>query len=323
METTPVQDQVRDHVSPNQPRDLAQDSLNRTPQALRMRCPTCRKLYSTDLQSLSEAPQPPRFDCMACHTRFAVSMPIGPMALSAETYVFESQAPASTPAPAQEKVQEPQRFELEPSPAFDNPISQPRLPLDWSEPAAARTPEVSVSINETRDCPKCGTSNPKTTEECVRCGVVFARYKPQEDERLAGDFHLLGRRELANLWNEVMENYADDVVHDKFIAACYDVEALPFAAHKYARILSASPGEETAKRMRKRIVGLASQKAESRGANVSWNFRIPSLNSMAIFLGAIITTLGMMFPNMKNLTGIGISLLACAIGMRFFLRRSE
>lgn len=29
-----------------------------------------------------------------------------------------------------------------------------------------------------RYCPKCGTQNPKEADECLRCGLVFSKYKP-------------------------------------------------------------------------------------------------------------------------------------------------
>lgn len=29
-----------------------------------------------------------------------------------------------------------------------------------------------------RYCPKCGTQNPKEAEQCLKCGLVFSKYKP-------------------------------------------------------------------------------------------------------------------------------------------------
>lgn len=276
--------------SSEQAPDLAQD----VSPLIRMRCPTCRKLFSVELLQLQHAGQPPRFECVGCQTRFAVIMPLPPGSLTADTFIFD---PTSVET--------------------SRPHSAP------SVPAVERRPVERVPIAEEKDCPKCGTKNPRLTTECSQCGIVFDRYRPGEGEKVADEIQLAGSHELVALWKEVVENYTDEALHEKFVSNCLAANCLPFAAHKYARILSVTPDEETAKKMRKRIVALASRKFEFRGSNIGWKFRVPRFNGMVILLGSMVTTIGLLLPNARNLTGIGVSMLALAFGVRFFLRRSE
>lgn len=262
---------------------------------VRMRCPTCRKLFSVELIQLQQVPvQPPRFECVGCQTRFAVLMPLPPGALTADTFVFEA---VSTEIPRSGSLVTP--------------------------PSVERRPVERVPISDDRDCPKCGTKNPVLAKECGQCGIVFDRFKPGEGEKVADEIQLAGSLELIALWKDVLGSYSDEAMHEKFVAACFQAESLPFASHKYARILSVTPDEEIAKRMRKRIIALASQRFEFRGTGLGWKFRVPRFNGMIIFLGSMVTTIGLLLPNAHNVTGIGISMLALALGVRFVLRRSE
>lgn len=289
---------------------------------VRMRCPVCRKLYAVESRFLQATPsgnlsdnrsaapeqEPPLFDCVACYSRFSVKRPMAPSAQFAETYLYD---------PELELVDE-----LAPEENKDDDKQEPRAAIEPALPQQARTVGQAAPLGETRECPKCGTSNPKSTDECVRCGVLFAKYNPLSSDRKAVDFETLGRPELANLWAAIVEDYDNQALHDKFVAACQEAGCLPFASHKYSRILSAVPREELATKMRNRVLALTTHKTEERRKRPS-RFRMPGLNSMTILLGVLVTVLGVMLPNMQNLTGIGVSLLALSVGMRFFLRQSD
>lgn len=197
------------------------------------------------------------------------------------------------------------------------------IPKETRLPAAERRPVEQAPVEEQRNCPKCGTQNSRQAQDCKACGIVFERYRPGEGEKVAGEIQLAGSHELVAHWKDVLENYADEDLHEEFVSACLEAKCLPFASHKYARILSVTPEEEIAMKMRKRIVALATQKFEFRGTGLGWKFRVPRFNGMIILLGSMVTTIGLMLPNSRNLTGIGISMLALAFFVRFFLRRSE
>ena len=183
------------------------------------------------------------------------------------------------------------------------------------------TEKVPMVIGDFK-CPKCSVKTSATATECVQCGLLFAKYRPVFEEGIPGEIRLEGRRDLADLWATVLTDYSDESKHYKFIAACDAAGCLPYASQKYARVLTAVPHEDVAKRMRRQIIALASAKAEMGGANGLWSFRIPGFNALAIALGAAAMTIGFILPGMRNLTGIGASMLALSIAVRLFLRPS-
>lgn len=256
-------------------------------ETLRMRCPNCRKLYSVEMRHLQSSVQAPKFDCIGCQSQFAVELPIQLGTPLLETYLIEPSFPAS-----------------------DIPQA----------PSIARAPVEKVPQVESRTCPKCGSRSPMTSEDCASCGIVFSRYKPDTDESYFGDLNVVAKREISALWEAVVENYESELTHDRFVRACQEAKCLSFAAHKYSKILSAAPGEELALKMQKQVMAYASHKFEHPKERGGWKFRVPGFNGLAIFLGTSVTLMGLLLPNMNNMTGIGISLLALSIGVRFFLR---
>lgn len=254
------------------------------PRLLKMRCPCCNKLYSVEESWVSSSPRAPlRFECVSCKKRFEAKH------MSASSMILET-------------------FEIPVRPAA------PVVPTATRE----RAPLHSVPL-QTRKCPKCSVRVSLSAEECQSCGVVFAKFKAVEDSPV-GEIRLEGRRDIQELWDETFANYGDESYHERFVMACYEANSLAFAAQKYARILSASPAEETARKMRKRIISLASFKTEIRGSNGENQFRVPMLLNLILVLAGATITLGLLLPNMKSLTGIGIAAIALAIGIRFFLR---
>jgi phage FluMu protein Com len=259
---------------------------------LKMRCPDCNKLYSVD-SAWFQDPGPDgdgslQFDCAACSTRFAAVLSTG------DTPFLET-------------------FRV-PEAAMEIPEAEPA-------PLAVRETSPAVPVVEAK-CPKCEAPHPATAQECASCGLIFAKFKPVF-EGMVGEVRLTGRQELVELWERVVANYEDEAMHDQFISACFDAEALAFASQKYGRVLAAAPQEEIAQIMKKKIMGLASFKAESRGSFRSWQFRLPGFNSVVMALGGAVMTLGLLLPNSNNLTGIGVAAIALGIGVRFFHRSPE
>lgn len=259
-----------------------QPNLNSEPVLLKMRCPSCSKLYSVEPQSLTSPSL--RFECVDCKCQ------------------FEAKRSASYDVTILETLQLP-------APAFE----KPRMP----------THEVPLSALSVRECPKCQTPTSFTATDCLKCGVIFAKYKAPVKivEGVVGEIRVDGRRDIVELWDDVLENYWDSSRHDAFVTACFDADLLAFASQKYARILTASPSDEMAREMRRKIIALASFKTEPRPRGLSPRFRVPKFNNLILVFGGAVLTMGQMLPNMKNLTGIGIAAIALALGVRFFLQR--
>lgn len=269
-------------------------------QTYQMRCPKCRKLYSVQGEQMRLALAPLKFECLssACKTRYYAEL-------------TNAEAMDGITTREVEPVIEPAIEPGEPVASLPSPAAVEKAPL----------------IAELR-CPKCGTRSAISEAECKTCGVVFAKAKAlvrqerPENEGIRGEISLAGRRELADLWESVMENYEDQERHDRFIQACNEALCLPYASHKYGRILSASPQEEIARAMRKRIVTLASLKFEPRlEKSESSGFRLPGLNSLVLIMGSAVMTMGFLLPGFKNLSGVGLAAVILAIGVRFFVRR--
>lgn len=169
-----------------------------------------------------------------------------------------------------------------------------------------------------RACPKCGERNSLAHEDCRSCGVVFAKYpKHRLDEEPPPELAGSARQELFSLWQAIIEDYENEGKHEQFIETCRRLDVLTFASRKYGRILSASPEEEVANRMHRRVEGLVSCGFVARAASVGgWSFRIPKLNSLAIFLGSMVTTIGFLLPDSKRITAMGASMLV----LSFFIR---
>jgi hypothetical protein len=209
--------------------------------------------------------------------------------------------------------------ELEPvadlvAPAALTPAEPPRSII------AAPLKSSNLAFGVERECPRCGSLNGASMSECVRCGIIFERYNTVNDAQLEEEMALGGTRELSAMWDKTLEDYEDRIRHDRFLNACRDAGALSYASKKYSQILIAAPQDDIARLMRNRVVAMISQRAESSRLPVRLNFRIPKLNSMALFGGSILFFWGLMMPQLKSIMEIGLSLMLLSIGVRVALR---
>lgn len=164
---------------------------------------------------------------------------------------------------------------------------------------------------ETREIP----ANERTAVQKAPAHLLKAK-----SEKVPGEISFAGRRELAVQWAAIMNDYDNVTLHEQFISECYSADCLPFASQKYARILSAAPTEDIARSMRRRIIALASFRAEPVGETHSRRFRIPAMNGLVIALGSAAMTMGFMIPGLKDLAGLGLATVLCCLGVRYFLR---
>ncbi|MES2857184.1 MAG: hypothetical protein V4692_15050 [Bdellovibrionota bacterium] len=262
----------------------------------RMRCPSCRKLYSvepkhfalnnlstTGAGALSKASQ---FECVDCETQFgAILGPDSTVAEALDTFIPE----------------------------------QPVVLREIPKTESVAVP-VSSSVVVGRSCPKCATRNVTTAQECRSCGIVFAKFRTGGEERVMSEIQLAGRLELVSFWDTVAADYQNVDLHQEFVMACEKAGCLPFASHKYANILAVAPEEEIARKMRKQIIGFASRKLDKPAAQ-SFKFPLPSFNSLILLLGTFALVVGMGLPGASEVTPVGGAMIALAIGMRVFMRR--
>jgi ribosomal protein L40E len=308
----------------------------------RTRCPACRKLFAIETDTLMAMTRAgayrAEFNCTSdfCRTAFAIPLPL-PEGFDGVAVVPSIQlrpAEIETISPAQTKDSSGLKLELE----FGN-----RPDIDFSDveqkneveihakkekqgaDVSSQVQAVLASVATEKECPRCNAKNAVSLKECVRCGIIFDRYDSGEigtkaDLRIEEEMALGGARELSALWDRLIEDYEDRVRHDRFVNACRDAKALSYAAKKYSQILVSAPQDEVARLMRNRIVALVSAQAETSKIPIRLDFRIPSMNTMALAMGSILFFWGLMMPQLKNIMEIGLSMVLLSIGVRLALR---
>lgn len=267
--------------------------------AVQFRCPTCKKLYAADpadLHSPGTDPTDPAFSCPACGSDFSLRIPtaIRPdrVAESGEGGLLSAQTRVRMKAMQGELA-------LRPGEA---------LPL---KSTSASWPP----------CVRCLRRNPPGVEECAGCGVVFKKVRLPEELLSERDVRAGGTVEVARLWDDALLEWESDERHSAFVEGCFKQGRLPFASYKYGLIFSQNPEDGIVKAMRRRIVLMASTgatPARSDRRRLGSGSRI--LTATAIALAAAVFTAGVALPGMRNMAGVGASLLALTVGLRFWLQ---
>ncbi len=104
-------------------------------------------------------------------------------------------------------------------------------------------------------CPKCGHAGATAGHACPRCGLVFTRWTA-EMSAVTGWAVLDGQAET--LWAEVQAAWSEPAKHDAFVTYCSQTGLLGPAGRRYREHVDRDPNDQTAKRMREKIVKMAS-----------------------------------------------------------------
>lgn len=287
----------------------------------RTRCPGCQKLFAVETETLNAMARAgvirAEFTCTGelCRESFAIQLPL-PENYSSLTIVPAMRLDAAPDV----HLTNNERAAEEALAKYEMPPSEQAKQQTQAVLKAPLLGSKLAALGGERECPRCGSMNAVTMNECARCGIVFDRYAGADDEQLEEELALGGTRELAQMWERTLEDYEDRIRHDRFLNACRDAGALSYASKKYSQILVAAPQDDIARLMRNRIVAMISMRAESSRLPIRLSFRIPKLNSMALFGGSVLFFWGLMMPQLKNVMEIGLSLVLLSIGVRLALR---
>ena len=93
--------------------------------------------------------------------------------------------------------------------------------------------------------------------------------------------------ELKKIWQEVMEEYDDEKIHEKFINKSIQLNDLTYASAQYHNILESHPHEEMAEKMQKRITFLAMTIMTPEHAEEPERFRF-GISGLFAVLGAML-----------------------------------
>lgn len=252
---------------------------------LKIRCPSCAKLYEVESEEIHSST--PLFQCISCESRFSFEFPpVDPLNVSC--FLVETQVVASA-AKHQEEILE---------------------TLSVSEPGA----------QEMKSCPKCGALNGRRAKECYSCHVLFERL-----EGLPKDPSLKAQPSLVRKWKNLVENFENEELHDEFIRACHELDALRFATLKYEELREAQGGDPQCDAMIARInslmlVGLAQKplvKSSPEAVRPKWQ---KYMYWGPFGLSVLLILLGMINKGHRNLIGAGVALAFMAAGLIIMIR---
>ena len=324
----PTEPNFNTGLNPTPPHPAPSGDLR--PAMTRTRCPGCQKLFAVETETLNAMARAgvirAEFTCTTemCHESFGLDLPL--RAEHAELSVVPAIRLSKTPLALAVPDVKANDVTVPKSEPMEDPGGSSNSKREAPPVAALEVPLRSnfksskKSLLIERECPRCGVMNASNLNECARCGIIFDRYLETNEAQVQEELALGGTRELALLWDKVLEDYEDRIRHDRFLNACRDASALSYASKKYSQILVAAPQDDIARLMRNRIVAMISVRAESSRLPIRLSFRIPKLNSMALFGGTVLFVWGLAMPQLKNIMEIGLSLMLLSIGVRLALR---
>ena len=264
-----------------------EQGLVREKRKLKVRCPSCYKLYGVETAEISEAK--PRFQCSSCQTQFWVSYPD---ALKEEGGVIGL----------------PMEWINEEAPKTEDE-SQPDVDLN------------NLSLKPF-SCPRCGENYAAGDSECARCGVVFKKFKEREEGKQQAP---QASRDLKEQWDRVLMNFDNQNEHESFIQMAMAEMSLDYADFCYMQILNSNPNDEQAQGAMKKIENLISVSHYSkanRKQESEWRFDFPKLRigTMVMFLSVIVICMGFLIPGARNLVGFGSAVLFAMMALRYYFR---
>jgi len=275
--------------------------------SIRTRCPGCSRLYAVSVGEIhSERPQ---FKCIECNSRFwflfskslvdqedPLKIEVPSYSLQHQLFLEDRELKGPIPGSALRK-EHPHRNYIKPNESKANSSAVPSSKKVYGI-----------------ECPKCSIKNPMNEIECSHCGVIL------EKAQGARDIEYRGSHELIRLWESILADFDNEFLHDKFILACYEKKMLPFASHKYGRILSAQPYDELCLKMRDKILALVTPLPGLKSNRISW-LRKNAFWIIGLSIGFSLAIWGMAHPGFGNLAGLMASIFFLLVGFRIFFAR--
>ena len=194
--------------------------------------------------------------------------------------------------------------------------------------------EFSTGFGESfKDCPACGKEMVAGHSECFNCGVVVDRFQDRVNntatkEAIGGIDHLtpIDIKKLDKKWKQVVVNYHDQKGHDEFIDLCQKNGALPFAVYHYTKMLEIDKEDDIAQVMRRQTLSRLTVTFNTRtGSKTVEEFKpvdilIKWANWVGIFMSTTCVVAGMLIPNARNLSGLGVASLTLFIALLLYRR---
>lgn len=187
--------------------------------------------------------------------------------------------------------------------------------------------EVLGEDSELKKCVKCSKWNPRVSQECYACGLVF-----EKAESVTAEMRQLGALpSLIKAWAELIKDYSNMAKHMAFVDQCEDLQALPFALKKYQELKELQPQDSLAKKMFNSVlfknISSRAQKLpfllmvkteiQRRIQQINWH---KVLKLSPIVISFVLIMMGLLKPGWRNLIGGGVSLLFLTIGLTISIK---
>lgn len=276
---------------------------------INVRCPSCFKLYAVNESDIYV--RKPKFACNKCDQKFWISYPecrhiaeiLGYPEAAEINYKAEQTKPPQQIEPQEDLYAQKLSHSIE---------SQIKSELKQK---LKENPTQALNIN----CPNCGEKNKANSTECNSCGVVYAKYNQIQAEPMLKKTPQ--SKQLTSSWQQIMDNYGNEELHQAFIDLCVQLKMLNYAAHKYRQILKIDSGDPTAVNYKKQINALLmaqlNLEPEAKLNKVKTRFRWTFL---IMALGLAMIVVGYFVPQLRNMIGVGVALTFLTMALRMTFR---
>lgn len=272
-------------------------SLENQAAIIKVRCPSCFKLYAVDEAEIREAR--PQFSCVKCSKRFWFPYP--ECKDQKELLGF----PLDWIQPLADLAGEPGQAAV----STQTATAQVKSSMGTSPGLASKS--------QTFNCPRCQAPYTTGDAECPKCGVVFAKLDFLENGKV-----VVASSALRKSWHQVMDQYDSIEAHRRFVQTCQKENNLPYASHQYRKLLEAHSGDEMALKMQKEIKALGEviHGATTVSRQSARRF-FPRLTTLVMLMGGVLVGLGMMLPVARNLVGLGVAVVFFTVAADWFFRK--
>ena len=166
----------------------------------------------------------------------------------------------------------------------------------------------------TCNCPKCKALFKWGEKECLKCGLIFSKHNKKE--KISAD------SEIQKLWKDIIKDYENEDLHQKFLETCRTKNHSAYALHKYKELLSVQPGDLLSQKYLKQSQDLEPFPFSKKTSSPMRKKKLLTLNLLlGISVGLVIT--GFIIPPLINLVGLGISLMFFSLALHYYFQHSR
>lgn len=176
------------------------------------------------------------------------------------------------------------------------------FPVSWLEDQDVNKPEPK------KPEPVVLEQAPADTFALVEEHRIDANQSMELFARFHHDVGVPHSRRLRDLWNLVVDDYANEDLHRQFVKMCQKENNLAFASKKYAHILNTVSVDEMAVKMIREIDNLVQAwltKAQVPKKKTLFSSRIAYIT---LGVGLVLIALGLSVMQFRNLVGVGVVL---------------